>query len=92
MLTGEKWFLALSDATHLGPYVGIGAAAETVQTVTLGFFDLVLGRGDTTPGSLVRDGDQAGVSSITEAARVPLYPEPPMTPDPCAPPPGVPAA
>lgn len=92
MMRGKKWFLALDDATHLGPYVGIGAAAVTVKKVTLAFFDLALGRSGATPESLFRDGNHAGTSSITEAPKVPLYPDPPMTPDPCAPPSGAAAS
>ena len=39
LIAGPKWFLALSDATHLGPYVGLGPAAPVVERVTVAFFD-----------------------------------------------------
>ena len=60
MLTGTKWFLALSDATHLGPYIGDGAAAATVEQVTVGFFDLVLrdGGGDSRSSRATRQPDR----------------------------------
>jgi hypothetical protein len=88
MATGPKWFLALEDATHLGPYVGDGAAAQVVERVTVGFFDLEVGRGKVTPAVLGREGDQTGVSTITSAPSVPLYPAPAWVPDACSPPPG----
>jgi hypothetical protein len=88
MLTGPKWFLALEDATHLGPYMGYGVAADVVENVTVSFFDLAVGRGDVTAETLAQHGDQAGVSTISSAASVPLYPVPPYTPDACAPPGG----
>ena len=50
MLVSPKWFLALDDATHLGPYVGDGPAADVVERTTAGFFDLVVGRGNVTRG------------------------------------------
>jgi hypothetical protein len=90
MLTASKWFLALSDATHLGPYVGDGDAAKVVERVTVAFFDLELQRAKVTPASLERDGDVPGVSQITSASSVPLYPAPPWVPDACAAPPGAP--
>jgi dienelactone hydrolase len=90
MLTGAKWFLALADATHLGPYVGDGAAAEVVEKVTRGFFDLEVGRGKVTAAALGSEGDEAGVSTITTAAAVPFYPAPPFLPGACSPPPGAP--
>jgi len=91
MLTASKWFLALSDATHLGPYVGGGGGAATVvERVTVAFFDLEVQRAKVTPASLVRDGDVPGVSQITSATSVPLYPAPPWVPDACAAPPGAP--
>jgi dienelactone hydrolase len=90
MLTGAKWFLALSDATHLGPYVGIGPAAATVERVTAGFFDLEVGRGKMTATKLGRAGNQPGVSVITSAPSVPMFPAPPFVGDPCAAPPGTP--
>jgi len=90
MLTGSKWFLALDNATHLAPYIGEGAAAMVVEQATVGFFDLVLRRGDVTPATLEHDGNQAGVSSITTASSVPLYPPPPYEPGACALPRGAP--
>ena len=88
MVTGPKWFVALEDATHLGPYVGDGAAAEVVERVTVGFFDLEVGQGKVTAAILGREGDQTGVSTITRATSVPLYPAPAWVPDACSPPPG----
>ena len=88
MVTGPKWFLALEDATHLGPYVGDGAAAEVVARVTVEFFDLEVGRGKVTAAALEREGDQTGVSTITSAPSVPLYPTPAWVPGACSPPPG----
>jgi hypothetical protein len=90
MLAGPKWFLALEDAPHLGPYVGDGAAAATVERVTAGFFDLEVGRGKVTPAILGHDGDQPGVSTISSATSVPLYPAPPYVPGACAAPAGAP--
>lgn len=84
MLAGPKWFLALEDAPHLGPYVGDGAAAATVERVTAGFFDLEVGRAKVTPAILGHDGDQPGVSTISSATSVPLYPAPPYVPGACA--------
>ena len=90
MVTGPKWYLALEDATHLGPYVGEGAAAGEVERVSVGFFDLEVGRGKPTPAVLGREGDRPGVSTISSARDVPLYPAPPYDPDACAAPAGVP--
>ncbi len=90
MVSAPKWFLALDNATHLGPYVGLGAAAPTVEKVTVDFFDLATGQAKTTPAMLERDGDKSGISTITSAASVPLYPTPAWEPDACAPPTGVP--
>ena len=92
MLTGSKWFLALEDATHLGPYVGDGAAAAAVERVTVGFFDLEVGRTTVTPAILEREGDQPGVSVISKPASVPLYPAPPYVPGACAAPSGAPTS
>ena len=91
MLTGPKWFLALEDATHLGPYVGDGAPAAVVARVTTGFFDLEVGRGKVSVATLGRRGDRPGVSTITSAASVPRYPAPAWVPGACSPPPGAPA-
>jgi len=88
MLTGSKWFLALEDATHLGPYVGDGAAAATVEQVTVGFFDLEVGRGKVAPAVLEQEGDQPGVSTISSAGTVPLYPAPAYVAGACAVPAG----
>ncbi|MFZ2057068.1 MAG: hypothetical protein WAV54_06645 [Acidimicrobiales bacterium] len=88
MLTGSKWFLALEDATHLGPYVGDGAAAATVEQVTVGFFDLEVGRGKVAPATLEQEGDQPGVSTISSAVAVPLYPAPAYVAGVCAVPAG----
>ena len=90
MLTGPKWFLALEDAPHLGPYVGDGAPATVVERVTAGFFDLEVGQGKVTTATLAREGDQPGVSTITSVASVPLYPAPAWVPGACSPPPGAP--
>jgi hypothetical protein len=90
ILTGAKWFLALEDATHLGPYVGRGAAAAAVKKVTAGFFDLEAGRGKVTTAILGQEGDQPGVSTISSATSVPLYPAPPYVPGACAAPAGAP--
>jgi hypothetical protein len=88
MLTGSKWFLALEDATHLGAYVGDGAAATTVEQVTVGFFDLEVGRGKMAPATLEQEGDQPGVSTISSARTVPLYPAPAYVAGACAVPAG----
>jgi hypothetical protein len=90
MLTGRKWFLALEDATHLGPYVGDGASAAVVERVAVAFFDLALGRGQVSAATLARLGDRPGVSTITGASGVPLYPAPAWVPGACSPPPGAP--
>ena len=90
MLVSPKWFLALEDATHLGPYIGDGPAADVVERTTMGFFDLVVGRGNLTRGVLGREGHWRGVSTISSAPSVPLYPAPPYTPDGCAAPAGAP--
>jgi hypothetical protein len=90
MLTGSKWFLALEDATHLGPYVGVSTAAPVVEKVTVGFFDLATGRRDMTPQILEQEGNQPGISTITRAASVPLYPAPTWVADACLLPPGTP--
>jgi hypothetical protein len=91
MLTGPKWFLALEDATHLGPYVGDGAGALVVERVTTDFFDLETGRAKATPAILGQEGDRPGVSTISSTASVPLYPAPAWVPGACSPPPGAPA-
>jgi hypothetical protein len=90
MLTGPKWFLALDDATHLGPYVGDGPQAAVVERVTADFFGLEVGRPKLSAATLGRSGDQPGVSTITSAASVPLYPAPAWVPGACSPPPGAP--
>ena len=90
MLTGEKWFLAIDNSTHLGPYVGLGAAAPVVEQVTTGFFDLATRRGNITPVALGRDGNRPGISTITNAPRVPWYTAPGSFVDGCTLPPGAP--
>jgi hypothetical protein len=91
MLQGaRKWFLALDNATHLGPYVGIGAGSPVVQQVTTAFFNLAVGRPKASPSALHLAGDNPGVSSITTTASVPYYPAPSSVPDACAPPAGAP--
>lgn len=90
MLAAPKWFLALENATHLGPYVGLSTAAATVEKVTGDFFYLETGRAKVTAQMLDRAGDQAGISTITSAARVPLYPAPAFSASACLPPPGAP--
>lgn len=89
-LRGPKWFLTLISASHLGPYVGFGAGAVVVERTTVGFFDLALGLGGK-PRTVARDGYWKGVSTITDAAQVPVYPDAPWSADPCALPEGVPA-
>ncbi len=90
MLTRPKWFLALQSATHLGPYVGDGPAADVVERVTVGFFDLEAGQGKVTPAVLGEEGHWRGVSTISSARSVPLYPAPPYSPGGCAAPAGAP--
>ncbi len=90
LIASPKWFLALSDATHLGPYVGLGQAAPVVERVTVAFFDLATHWRHVKRFTLAREGNQRGVSTITRVASVPVYPPPPYEPDPCAPPPGAP--
>jgi len=90
MLTGPKWFLALDDATHLGPYVGLSPAAPTVERVTVSFFDLATHWRKLAPATLGREGNQPGLSTISNATTVPLYSAPPSVPDACAAPPGAP--
>ena len=90
MLPGPKWFLAIDNSTHLGPYVGLGAAAAVVEQVTAGFFDLVAHRGRTTAALLGREGNRPGVSTLTNAATVPSYPAPASGVDGCSLPPGAP--
>jgi predicted esterase len=90
MLAGPKWFLAIDNATHLGPYVGLGAAAATVEQVTVGFFDIESDRGAMTPPVLAREGDQSGVSTISSEKSVPLFSAPPYWAGACAAPAGTP--
>jgi len=61
-----------------------------VERVTAGFFGIEARRGRMTPAKLEREGNQAGVSNLTSAPSVPLYPPPPFVGDPCALPPGAP--
>jgi len=91
LLTGTKWFLALDNATHLGPYVGQGAAATAVERVSVSFFGLVTGRARASTAILKRAGNEPGVSSITNAGSVPMYPPAPYMEDPCGLPAGAPA-
>lgn len=90
-LRGPKWFLAFKSASHLGPYVGIGASAVVVKRTTVGFFDLALGLPGASARTVARDGLWQGVSTITNAAQVPDYPDAPWSADPCALPVGVPS-
>jgi dienelactone hydrolase len=90
VLPGPKWFLAIDNSTHLGPYVGLGAAAAVVEQVTAGFFDLAAHRGRTSPALLGREGNRPGVSSLTNAPTVPSYPAPASDVDGCSLPPGAP--
>jgi hypothetical protein len=91
MLHGAtKWFLALDNATHLGPYVGLGTASAVVQQATTAFFNLATGRPKASPSALHEAGYKPGVSSITSAAGVPYYPAPPSVPGACARPAGAP--
>jgi dienelactone hydrolase len=90
MLKGPKWFIALTNATHLGPYVGLGVAASVVEQATVAFFDLATGRPRASPSLLHEKGDRTGVSTISSAASVPLYPAPAPVADACSLPPGAP--
>ena len=92
MLQGStKWFLALEDASHLGPYVGLGSSATVVEKTTVAFFNLVTGRTGARSAAITAAGTRTGVSTITTAASVPLYPAPAPQAGACSPPPGVPA-
>jgi hypothetical protein len=90
MLSGTKWFLALEDATHLGPYVGLGADAAIVEQVTISFFDLESGRRTVTAASLEARGDRSALSTITSATSVPLYASPEWVEGACSAPAGAP--
>lgn len=86
LIPGDKWYLGLASATHLGPYVGIDQAASTVAAVTTDFFSLALRPGSTSPATLVTAGNVPGVSEITSAAMVAAAPAPSVPPgvDPCS--------
>jgi len=90
MLDGPKWFLAIDSSTHLGPYVGLGAAAAVVEEVTAGFFDLAVRRPKMSASALGREGNRPDLTSLTGAASVPWYPAPTSDVDGCAMPPGAP--
>lgn len=91
MLKGStKWFLAIDNATHLGPYVGLGAAARVVEETTAAFFNLATHRPKASPSVIHQNGERPGVSTVTSAANVPWYPAPASLPDACARPPGAP--
>lgn len=85
MLQGAtKWFLLIDNATHLGPYVGLGTAATVVERATVAFFNLATGRPTATPSALHQAGERSGVSTITSVANVPYYPAPPAVEDACS--------
>jgi hypothetical protein len=92
MAKAPKWFLALDDATHLGPYVGLSTAAPVVEQVTRAFFDLESGRATVKPQILAEDGDRRGISTLTSAPSVPSYPAPAFLASACLPPPGAPTS
>ncbi|MGA2529192.1 MAG: hypothetical protein ABSG36_08530 [Acidimicrobiales bacterium] len=91
MLKGStKWFLAIDNATHLGPYAGLGAAASVVEQATVAFFDLAIAKPKASPSVLHQKGERPGLSTITSAASVPLFPAPAPSPGACALPSGAP--
>jgi len=90
MLTAPKWFLAIDNSTHLGPYVGLGAAAGVVEQVTVGFFDLAARRANSSPAVISRAGNRPGISTISDAPSVAWYPAPGSDVDGCTLPPGAP--
>lgn len=85
LLDQPKWYLAIDDATHLGPYTGADAAAPVVERVTVEFFAHAFGRTGATSAAIAAAGNQDGISSITSAASVvpaPTQAEPDSD-DPC---------
>jgi hypothetical protein len=91
MLKGStKWFLALDNATHLGPYVGLSVDARIVEQTTIAFFNLAAKRPKASPSVIHQSGERPGLSTITSAGSVPSYPTPAPVADACARPPGAP--
>ena len=70
-LSGEKWFLALDSATHLGPYSGADAAAPAVERATTAFFGLALGRRLSSAAALSAAGNVPGIATLSAAPTQP---------------------
>jgi dienelactone hydrolase len=59
---GPKYLLDLPGASHEGPFMDGGSAADVVQEATIDFFDRYLKSG--TAGQLVHDASVPGIASI----------------------------
>jgi hypothetical protein len=76
---GRKWFLEIYNATHLGPYSGVGAAAPLVESATVDLFDAVLGRRGARSASAVSLVSRSGLGLLTASSEAPaiapFYPQ-----------------
>jgi hypothetical protein len=81
-----KQFLALSDATHLGPYDGTASDAPLVEQVTIGLFRRVLGDLTPTGAALDAEADVSGVADLTTGNTAPYMAPLASSPAACAPP------
>jgi len=59
---GPKYLLALPGASHEGPFMAAGPAADVVQQATIDFFGRYLKSGTTS--QLLHDGSVPGIASI----------------------------
>lgn len=82
----DKWFLALSDADHLGPYDGEDATAfQDVAAVTTRFFRLELG-GTTPTVAALTNGETLPGATLTTGPAAPALPDLAFSKPACAPP------
>ncbi len=78
-LGGDKWFLEIYQATHLGPYSGVGAAAPLMEAATVDLFNVAVGRAgasDEQAAALVQRSGLGALSASGEAPPItPFYPQ-----------------
>jgi len=82
---GEKYFLRILGATHLGPFDGTNALAfDAVRNMTLRFFAHALSPGSTSKAAVLKAGRLSGVAIPSAAPSVAPMGLPPGSPY-CAP-------
>jgi hypothetical protein len=70
-ISGEKYFLEVDNATHLGPFVGTDPLGfDAVKSMSLRFFTHVLSPGRASPAAVIKSGTMTGVAKASSTATV----------------------